>query len=105
MKEIIKETGKTGEQGETGKTREIGKKVENRLRNMCDGLSPKMRLVVVIGSLMVFAVMAVYMAISAIHFGQKPEIKIQHIEGLKLPRANKDSIHIVKFRNHDKFDE
>jgi len=101
----MKEIREIGETGKTGELVKIGKTVENRLRVMCDGLSPKIRLVVVIASLTVFAVMAVYMAISAIRFGQRPELNIQHIEGLKLPRANKDSINHLKNNHHDEFDE
>jgi hypothetical protein len=100
--EKIGEAGKAGETGKIGKTVEIGK---NRLRAMCDGLSPKKRFVVVISSLIVFAMMAVYMAISSIYFLQRPELDIEHIEGLKLPRANNDSINILKFSNHDQYDE
>jgi hypothetical protein len=86
MKEIISKTGK---------------KADNRLHAICDGLSPKKRLVVVITSLIVFAVMAVYMAISSINYGQKSEMNIQHIEGLKIQRANDGSINNLKIEEDD----
>jgi hypothetical protein len=105
MKRIIKEAGEIGKAAETGK---IGKTVEigkNRLRTMCDRLSPQKRFVVVISSLIVFAMMAIYMAISSIYFLQRPELEIKHIEGLKLPRANNDSINTLKFSKHDQYEE
>jgi hypothetical protein len=93
MKKI--ETEKNGEAGKAGK------KWENRLRAKCDSLSTKKRFVLVISSLIVFTVMAVYMAVSSVFGNDKPEMTIKHIEGLKLQRANNDSINILKFSNHD----
>jgi hypothetical protein len=89
---------KKKESGETEKIMEIG---ENRLRTMCDGLSPKKRLVVVISSLIVFAVMAVYMAVSSIYFSQRPELEIEHIERLKLPRSENEKFNPLFFDSHD----
>ena len=92
MKSLIEKIGKAGKAGE---------KANNRLRTMCDGLSPRNRLVVVIISLGVFAVMAIYMVISSIIFAQGPEMNIQHIEGLKIQRANDDSINLLKIEDDD----
>ena len=95
MKRLI---GKIGKRKKIG---EIGEAGENRLRLMCEGLSPKKRLVVVIVSLCVFAVLAVYMAVSSIVFAQRPEINIQHIEGLKIQRANDVIINPLKIEEDD----
>ena len=86
MKKIIKRTGK---------------KADNRLRALCDGLSPEKRLVVVITALIVFAVMAVYMAVGSICFAQRPELNIRHIEGLDHKRVKNDSINRLNIKNHD----
>ena len=104
MKKKMKEMGerRSPRRRQTGK---IGGYAKNRLRTMCDGLSPRKRLVAVIISLTVFAVMAVYMAVSSMYYRQRPELNIRHIEGIKLQRANNDSIHHLKFRNHDESDE
>jgi hypothetical protein len=80
-------------------------KTDNRLRTLCNRLSPQKSLVVVISSLIVFAVMAVYMAIDAVNFGQKPELEIKHIDGLKLPRVNNDSINTLKFSDYDRYEK
>ena len=84
-----------------GKGRKIVERADNRLRMMCDRLSPRRRFVLVIISLILFAVTAVYMAIGSIYFAHRPELNIEHIEGLKLPRANNDSINNLIIRNHD----
>jgi hypothetical protein len=95
--ESIKEVGKTGE---TGK---IGEKANNRLRSACDGLSPKKRLVVVIFLFVVFAVLAVYMAIDAINFGDKSRrlLEVEHIKQLELPKPKDESMHLYKLNSHD----
>jgi hypothetical protein len=85
--------------------KELKGKADNRLRVMCGRLSPRSSLVLVIISLTVFAVLAVYMAISAIGYGQKPELKIEHIEGLQIPQSKNDSINQLKIRNHDQFNK
>ena len=95
MKSIIRETGER-------RSPRPWQKADNRLRTMCDGLSPKKRLVVVISSLIVFAVMAVYMAVSSVYGINNPKLKIEHIEGLKL---HKDSINQLKSRNYDEHNE
>jgi len=84
----------------TGKTLEIKKKTDNRLREICEGLSHRKRVVLVIAALILFAVTAVYMAVSSICFEQKHELNIKHIEGLKL-NYDSDSINILKIRNYD----
>jgi len=101
MKKIINETVETGKTGERGN---IGEKVNNKLHALCDSLSPRKRLIFVFTSLTVFAVLAVYMAVSSIFFAQRPELNIEHIEGLKLQRTNNDSINNLKFKNYDKFE-
>ena len=79
----------------------MGKKPENRLRSVCDGLSPKNRLVVVITSLIVFAIMAVYMAVSSVYGNNQPEMNVQHIEGLKIQRASDLIINPLKIEEDD----
>ena len=88
----------------TGKTGEIGKKAKNRLRMMCDRLSPKKRLVVVIASLVVFAAIAVYMAVASVYGINRTEPVIEHIEGLRLRQINSDTVNTIntlKFKNYD----
>ena len=101
--ESIKEVGKTGKTGETGEAGKAGKKTENRLRSACDGLSPKRRLVVVIFLLVVFAALAVYMAIDAINFGDKQRLlpEVEHIKQLDVPKPNNESIILYNLNSHD----
>jgi len=104
MKEIREtgETGKTVETVETVETGKIGKRIDNRLRSICDGLSPKMRLVMVIGSLVVFAALAVYMAIDAINFEDNRQLpEMEHIKQLNLPKSNHESMNPLNFNSHD----
>ena len=88
MKKIIKETGE---------------KADDRLRRMCDRLSPKKRIVVVIASLTAFAVIAVYMAISSFYGVGSPEIEMEHIRQIKFnPQGMyQDSINHFKINNDD----
>ena len=90
MEKINKEIGETG------------KKPENRLRSVCDGLSPKNRLVVVIFLFVVFAVLAVYMAIDAINFGNDRHLpEVEHIKKLDVPKQNNESIIPYNLNSHD----
>ena len=91
--------------GKIGKTGEIGKKADNRLRMMCDRLSPKKRLFVVIVSLVLFAAIAVYMAVSSVYGINRTELTVEHIEGLKLQRINNDTVNtnnIFKIKDYDR---
>jgi hypothetical protein len=54
-------------------------------------------------SLIAFAVLAVYMAISAVYGTGRAELNIEHIEGVKLQRSTKDSINLLKIEHHDDF--
>jgi len=94
MNKIIKETGER-------RSPRPWQKANNRLQTMCDDLPPKKRLVLVITSLVVFAVMAVYMAISSVYGNNQPEMNVQHIEGIKLHRANDNSINPLKIEEDD----
>ena len=85
----------------TVKTGKIGKKADNRLRIICDGLSPKKRLFVVIASLVLFAAIAVYMVVVSVYGINRTELTIEHIEGLKLQRTNNDTINILKIKDYD----
>ena len=88
---------------EIGETEETGKRPENRLRSVCDGLSPKNRLVVVIFLFVVFAVLAVYMAIDAINFGNDRQRlpEVEHIKKLDVPKQNSESIKPYNLNSHD----
>jgi len=88
MKKIIKETGE---------------KANDRLHSMCDGLSPKIRLFLVIASLTVFAALAVYMAVSSVYRADKSGIEVEHIRQLKLnqPGMHTDSINVLKIKEYD----
>ena len=98
------ETVETVETGKTGIIGKIGETVESRLRMMCDRLSPQTRLVAVIISLMVFAVMAIYMAVSSVYGHHRTEPDIQHIKGLDLKMKN-DSINTLKIKDYGNDDE
>ena len=84
MNNIIKEKGKA----------------DNRLRRMCDELPPQKRLVAVIATLIVFAALAVYMAISSVYREDKQDLKVEHIQQLKitLPDTQTDSMNALKIK-------
>jgi hypothetical protein len=100
MEKKIEKKIENGEVGENGK---IGERANNRLRSACDGLSPKKRLVVVILLFVVFAVLAVYMAIDAIKFDdirrRLPEV--EHIKQLDVPKPNNESMNPLIFNSDD----
>jgi hypothetical protein len=79
-------------------------KADNRLRTMCDGLSPRARLVAVIVSLVIFATLAIYMAVYSVYGSNRQEPDIQHIEGVELKTQN-ESINNLKISNYDDDDE
>ena len=83
---------------------EIGKNDNNRLHEMCDRLSPKKRLIIVIVFMILFAALAVYMAVSAFK-SSETKLSIKHIEGLKLQQPDKNSINNIKTGSHDYNDE
>ena len=84
-------------------TVEMGKTGKNRLRAMCDGLSPQKRFVVVMTLLTIFAAMAIYMAVSAVYSAERPEIEMEHIKQVKFnhPSMYKDSINALKIKEYD----
>jgi len=88
MKRIIKETGE---------------KADNRLHRICDGLSPQKRFVAVIASLIVFAAIAIYMAVSSVYGVDRPELEVEHIRQVKFNRPNmyNDSINALKIKEYD----
>jgi len=95
---------KIGKIGETGEMGEIGKTGNNRLHEMCDGLSPRKRYIIVIAMMILFVALAVYMAVSAFK-SSETKLNIKHIEGLKLQQQDKNSIYNLKTGNHDDNDE
>ena len=99
MGKIIKEIGKTGETGEAGKAG------ENRLRAMCDGLSPQKRIAVIIVYLIVFAVLAIYMAVISIYGKNKQELNVEHIRTIRDYKVINDfndlKINNLKNNNYD----
>ena len=88
MKRIIKETGE---------------KADDRLRRMCDGLSPRVRLIAVMASLTVFAAIAVYMAVSSVYGMDRKDVEIEHIRQVRFnpPGMYHDSINHLKIKNDD----
>ena len=80
--------------------KEKGKEADNRLRRMCDELSPQKRLVAVIATLIVFAVTAFYMAVSSVYRADKQALKVEHIQQLKitLPDTQTDSMNALKIK-------
>ncbi|MDR1172856.1 MAG: TraL conjugative transposon family protein [Bacteroidales bacterium] len=87
-------------------TGEIRENADNRLRSMCDRLSPERRFAAVVAALSVFAVLAVYTAVGSIFYMERPEIDMEHMQGLKLRQVDNDndSINALKFKN-DEYDE
>ena len=83
--------------------KEKGKEADNRLRRICDELSPQKRLVAVIATLIVFAALAVYMAISSVYKADKQDLKVEHIQQLKitLPDTSADSMNDLKIKEDD----
>ena len=97
----IWKTGKVGEMEEIGEAGKTGKMQDNCLRRMCDGISPQKRVVVVIISLLVFAVMTVYMAVNSIFGASNPILNVEHIKKLNLPHSGNESINTLIFDNYD----
>ena len=78
-------------------------RMEERLQSYCDSLSPKKRLVsiVVLGS--VFGIISLYFSLSAIYSINKADqeqIKIEHINQLKLHSNN--SIHQLNLNQYER---
>jgi len=92
MKREIEETGK------------IVEKAENRLRSLCNRLSPQISLVLIICMLTVFAALSVYMAVSSVYGTGSRQPDIQHIRVIKIKSGN-DSINFQKIKEYDNFDE
>ena len=85
------------------KIRKAGETGENRLRAMCDGLSPQKRFVVVMTLLTTFASMAIYMAVSSVYGVDRPEMEVEHIKQVKFNQPNMftDSINALKIKEYD----
>ena len=85
------------------KIRKFVEKTDSGLRRKCDGLSPERRRNIVVGSLIVFAIMAIYMAIGSILFPENrnriPDV--EHIKKLDLPKLQNESINPLKFNEDD----
>ena len=78
-------------------------RMEEKLQSYCDSLSPKKRLVsvVVLGS--VFGIISLYFslsAISSINKADQEQIKIEHINQLKLHSNN--SIHQQNLKQYER---
>ncbi|GHT21420.1 conjugal transfer protein [Bacteroidia bacterium] len=76
----------------------------DRLRRMCNGLSPDLRIIVIVTFCTVFGVMSVYMTVSSIYSIGKRDaelMQIEHIKTLEL-KQSKDSILIFKNEQYGK---
>jgi len=87
----------------TNKILQFRYRMEEKLQSYCDSLSPKKRLVsiVVLGS--VFGIISLYFSLSAIYSINKADqeqIKIKHINQLKLHSNN--SIHQLNLNQYER---
>ena len=87
----------------TNKILQFRYRMEEKLQSYCDSLSPKKRLVsiVVLGS--VFGIISLYFSLSAIYSINKADhqqIKIEHINQLKLHSNN--SIHQLNLNQYER---
>ena len=83
--------------------RKFIEKTDNGLHRKCDGLPPERRRIIVIVSLIAFAMMAVYMAVGSVlfmdHSHEMPDM--EHIKKLDLPKPQNESINPLKFNEDD----
>jgi hypothetical protein len=81
----------------------IIEKMNGGLRKKCDTLPPERRRVVVICSLVVFAILAIYSAVDGIvllnNRGKLPEV--EHIKLLNLPKPSDESMNTLNLNSHD----
>ena len=80
------------------KVQKIEIKIEHGLKRLCNSLSPAQRMLVVLAVCVAFAVVSIYFVVSSIlaigTIDKKEFIKIEQIEGLKIP--DNDSIKLLK---------
>lgn len=83
----------------------LRKWIDGGLRRMCNGLSPKRRLITVLAFFVIFGSMAIYMTVSSIYnIGKRAEkeyMEIEHIEKFELPHSN-DSINHIKKQMYER---
>jgi len=80
--------------------KELNRKAESRLRQICGKPSPTKRLVMVLVVCVVFAAANIYFVVSSIYAigksnAKKEFLQIEHIESIKAPTNNKDSINFL----------
>ena len=86
----------------TTKLLQFRSRMEEKLQNYCDSLSPKKRLVsiLVVGS--IFGIVSLYFSFSSIYSINKTDreqIKVEHINQLQL--HSNDSIHQLNFKQYE----
>jgi len=79
----------------------IKREIENRLKRLCGKPSPAKRLIFVLVVCVVFAAANIYFVVSSIYAigksnAKKEFMQIEHIEGIKAPTNDKDSINFLK---------
>ena len=77
--------------------------IEEKLQSYCDSLSHKQRLVSILVVSSIFGIVSLYFSFSAIYSINKTDreqIKIEHINQLKL--HSNDSIHQLKIKQYER---
>lgn len=69
--------------------KKLGYRLEDKLRELCGEITPGKRLTVILGMLLLFTIMNLYLTFTAIsNWGRRQEkkeqLKIEHIEGMEL---------------------
>jgi len=78
-------------------------RIEEKLQTICASLSPKQRLVSIVVVSSIFGIVSLYFSFSAIYSINKTDreqIKIEHINQLKL--HSKDSIHQLNIKQYER---
>ena len=87
----------------TNKLFQFRSRIEEKLQCYCASLSPKQRLVSILVVSSIFGIVSLYFSFSAIYSINKTDreqIKIEHINQLKL--QSKDSIHKLNLNQYER---
>jgi hypothetical protein len=83
--------------------KKIIEKMNGGLRKKCDAMPPERRRVVVICSLVIFAVLAIISAVDGLFLqnnrSRLPEV--EHIKLLNLPKPSDESMNTLNLNSHD----
>lgn len=87
----------------TTKLLQFRSRMEEKLQSYCDSLSPKKRLISILVLCSIFGIISLYFSFSAIYNinrTDREQIKIEHINQLKL--HSNDSIHKLNLKQYER---